>query len=135
MPWYHRRVSPTVVPTGRRSPARRRVALALAAGASAWLAREALAQVVRAIPESAELGRMAIGVFPEATLDGRPIRLGAGARIRDEHNVIRPPSTVAGERRVAYRRGTMGEINEVWLLTDTEYRSIVAARRAAASRR
>jgi hypothetical protein len=84
------------------------------------------------------LGTLRIGVFPEAVLDGQAIRLGAGARIRDEQNLIRPPATVAGDRRVAYRRGAMGEVTEVWLLTDAEYRAtaarIAAARRAAAQR-
>jgi hypothetical protein len=76
--------------------------------------------------------------IPEATLDGKPVRLGPGARIRDESNTIRPPSTVEGERRVAYQRGLMGEIVQVWLLTDDEWRTIsariAAARRAAPPR-
>jgi hypothetical protein len=92
----------------------------------------------RAIPDGVELGRLRIGVFPEATLDGRPVRLGPGARIRDESNTIRPPSTVDGERRVAYQRGAMGELVQVWLVTDAEWRElsarIAAARRAAQQR-
>jgi hypothetical protein len=92
----------------------------------------------RTLPDSVELGRLRLGVFPEATLDGRPVRLGPGTRIRDEHNIVRPPSTVTGDRRVAFRRGAMGEIVEVWLLTDDEHRAlaarIAAARRAAAQR-
>ena len=99
----------------------------------------ARAQVSRAIPDGVELGRLRIGVFPEATLDGRPVLLGAGTRIRDESNTIRPPSTVEGERRVAYQRGMTGEVVQVWLVTDDEWRAIAAritaARRAAAQQR
>jgi len=66
------------------------------------------------------------------------VRLGPGARIYDEQNLIRPPSTVAGERRVAFVRGTLGELTQVWLVTDAEYKAIAAriaaARRAAQGR-
>jgi hypothetical protein len=105
--------------------------VAMAAGGAGL----ASAQMARAIPvpEQAELGRLRIGVFPEATLDGKAVRLGPGARIYDESNVIRPPSTVEGERRVAFVRGTIGEITQVWLVTDEEYRAIAA--RIAAARR
>jgi hypothetical protein len=123
-----------------RLPSRLRVrlvgaGLALAAGVGV----PARAQLSRAIPEGVELGRLRIGVFPEATLDGRPVQLGAGTRIRDESNMIRPPSMVEGERRVAYQRGMTGEIVQVWLVTDDEWRAIAAritaARRAAAQQR
>ena len=107
--------------------------VALAAGPLAH------AQLQRPIPADAEVGRLAIGVFPEATLDGRPVRLGPGTRIFDEQNMIRPPSTVGGERKVALARGTLGEITRVWLLSDAEFREIsnriAAARRAAAQQR
>ncbi len=102
------------------------------------LAAVALAQIARPIPDNVEIGRLAIAVFPQATLDGRAVTLGPGTRIYDENNTIRPPSTVTGERRVAFVRGTIGEINQVWLLSDAEYRAIAsriaAARRAAQQR-
>jgi len=92
----------------------------------------------RPIPEDAELGRLEIVVFPQALLDGRPVMLGPGTRIFDEQNMIRPPSTVQGVQRVAFARGTMGEITRVWLVTDAEHREIAAritaARRAAQQR-
>ncbi len=96
----------------------------------------ALAQPARSIPENAEIGRLTLGVFPDATLDGKPVRLGAGARIRDQANIIQVPSTVTGEKKIAFSRGTMGEIVQVWILSDAEFKAradaIVAARRAAA---
>ena len=119
-------------------PGRRRLAQAALAACALSVARAGQAQSARTIPEDVALGTLRIGVFPEAVLDGQAIRLGAGARIRDEQNLIRPPAMVEGDRRVAYRRGTMGEVTEVWLLTDAEHRAtaarIAAARRAAAQR-
>jgi hypothetical protein len=112
--------------------------LALAASAKTSVRAQTPQALQRAIPEAVELGRLRVDVFPEGTLDGKPVRLGPGARIRDESNTIRPPSTVEGERRVAYQRGLMGEIVQVWLLTDDEWRTIsariAAARRAAPPR-
>ena len=110
----------------------------LALAALAPCARTVRAQTGRTLPETTELGRLRIEVFPQARLDGNPVMLGAGARIRDEQNVIRPPASIDGERRVAFTRGAMGEIVEVWLLTDDEFRAvaarIAAARRAATQR-
>jgi hypothetical protein len=125
-------------PPSRARPRLVGAALALAALAAAPV-RAQQAMLQRAIPDGVELGRLRIGVFPEATIDGRPVLLGPGTRIRDESNTIRPPSTVSGERRVAYQRGTLGEVVQVWLVTDEEWRAIsariAAARRAAQQQR
>jgi len=124
-------------PPVRPRPSRRALLAAplLLAAAFAPCA-EALAQSSRPIPASAEVGRLRIGVFPEATLDGRAVRLGPGTRIYDANNMISPPGSIAGERKVAFVRGTIGEITQVWLLNDAEFRDlsnrIAAARRAGA---
>jgi hypothetical protein len=98
----------------------------------------ARAQRSRAIPETAEIGRLSISVFPDATLDGRPVRLGPGTRIYDAQSMIKPPGSLSGEHKVAYVRGAMNEINQIWLVNDAEYRAIAdriaAARRAGAQR-
>lgn len=115
----------------------RRLAVAVLVACAVPLAAHAQSPV-RAIPDEVELGRLEIGVFPQAVLDGRPVVLGPGTRIFDQQNLIRPPSTVQGVQRVAFARGTMGEITRVWLLSDTEFREIsarlAAARRAAQQR-
>jgi hypothetical protein len=121
-------------PPVRHRPSRRALlaaplllAATLASGAAA------LAQSTRPIPASAEVGRLQIGVFPEATLDGRAVRLGPGTRIYDANNMISPPGGIVGERKVAFVRGTIGEVNQVWLLNDAEFREI--SNRIAAARR
>ncbi len=121
--------------------ARLRPRLAAAGLALAVLAITAPAvhgQIARSFPDGAEAGRLRMGVFPLATIDGRELRLGPGTRIYDENNMIRPPAMVDGERKIAYVRGQIGEVVQIWLLTDAEFRDlgarIAAARRAASQR-
>lgn len=122
------------------SDPRRRAGLAaaLALACAAWGRPLAAQTAMRPLPETAEAGRLRIGVFPEATLDGRPIVLGPGTRIYDAENRIVPPGQVDGERKVAFVRGQIGEVLQVWLLSDAEFRDltarIAAARRAAQQR-
>ena len=63
------------------------------------------------------------------------VLLGPGTRILDESGAIRPPAAIEGEHPVAFVRGTLGEIVQVWLLSDADYRAqaarLAAARRAA----
>ncbi len=66
-------------------------------------------------------------------MNGQPVVLGAGARIYDEQNLIRTPASLSGDYRVAFVRGNLGEILQIWMLSDAEYR--VVAERAAAARR
>jgi hypothetical protein len=66
-------------------------------------------------------------------MNGQPVVLGAGTRIYDEQNMIRMPASLSGDYRVAFVRGNMGEILQIWLLTEAEYQ--VVAERAAAARR
>jgi hypothetical protein len=122
-------------------PARRRPRLAAAGLALAVLAIAVPVvhgQAARSFPEGAEAGRLRMGVFPVASIDGRELRLGPGTRIYDENNMIRPPAMVDGERKIAYVRGQLGEVVQIWLLSDAEFRElgarIAAARRAAPQR-
>jgi hypothetical protein len=93
----------------------------------------------RTFPEQVELGRLTLRVFPDALLDGKAVRLGPGARIHDESNRVLMPGGVAGEKRVAYARGAMGEIVRVWILTPAEHDALAArlaeARRSGAGNR
>jgi hypothetical protein len=123
------------------SSARLRPRLAAAGLALAVLAIAAPVvhgQIARSFPDGAEAGRLRMGVFPLATIDGRELRLGPGTRIYDENNMIRPPAMVDGERKIAYVRGQIGEVVQIWLLSDAEFRElgarIAAARRAATPR-
>ena len=138
MPWYDQSTMPSRARFRFRLRLRLRLATALGLACAALASPAALGQITRIFPEAAEAGRLRMGVFPLAAIDGREVRLGPGTRIHDENNLIRPPAMVDGERKVAYVRGQLGEVVQIWLLSDAEFRDlnarITAARRAAAQR-
>jgi len=82
---------------------------------------------VRAIPATAKLATLKLGIFPEAELDGKPVRLGPGARIYNQNNTIVIPASLKGTSLViAYTTGSIGEIVNVWILKDAEIEQIRA---------
>jgi len=107
--------------------------MTVAAIVSVQICAPAAAQVNRIIPIEAVPGRFKPAIFPEAFINGQPVRLGAGARIYDEQNMIRMPASLSGDYRVAFVRGSMGDILQIWMLSEAEYQ--VVAERAAAARR
>lgn len=63
--------------------------------------------------------------FPDATLGRKAVRLGAGARIYNQDNLIVPPVSVHGKSFVVgYLAGPTGEITTVWILSEEEYRAL-----------
>ena len=60
------------------------------------------------------------------------------ARIVDGQEERESLAMVDGERKIAYVRGQIGEVVQIWLLSDAEFRElgarIAAARRAATPR-
>ncbi|TXL68479.1 hypothetical protein [Zeimonas arvi] len=110
----------------RRSALIRIAALALAPGLPA-LIPAALAQApgtpvpgLRQIPADARYGEFEILAYPEATIDGKTVRLAAGAQIRDARNMIALPSTVSGRHPALYRLDPSGQLSRVWLLAPGE---------------
>jgi hypothetical protein len=124
-------------PSNHKPSRRARLKVAVAAIVSGLVVGElsapALAQVNRIIPTEALPGLFKPAIFPQAFMNGQPVVLGAGVRIHDEQNLIRMPASLSGDYRVAFVRGNMDEILQIWILTDAEYR--VVAERAAAARR
>lgn len=115
----------------RRRTLRAGAALALAA-ASGW-AHQASAQVARNFPPTARLGRFEVRVFPEAVLNDEPVRLGAGARIYDQRNMIVTPSSLSGSHDVLVERDPAGNVGRVWILTADESKAAQARERERAS--
>ncbi len=86
---------------------------------------------VRDFPEAALRGRLEVTRPPEALLDGQPVRLAPGVRIRSAANLLVTSATLVGARHtVNYARDAAGELQYVWLLTDAE----AALPRASADR-
>lgn len=117
----------------RRSLLRRTGALLLrpqmAIAATAWtvdtMILTATAAQIRYFPDNTQLGRIRFGHFPEATLNGKAIRLGVGVRILNQENLVVPPASLLGKSHVvAYKTGALDEIVTIWILSDEEYRSL-----------
>lgn len=83
------------------------------------LAVPALAQL-RAIPVNAEraLMRPLGGMMVE--LNDEPLRLAAGAQIRDATNRIILPATLPPESLVKFTLDPQGQVFRVWILTPAE---------------
>lgn len=79
----------------------------------------------RTFPEKSAVGRMTVGVFPEGTIEGKPVRFAPGARILNEANLLVVPSTFPANTVVRYRVDSLGLIDAVWILSGDE---IAAAR-------
>ena len=91
------------------------VTAALVAGAPAQ------AELPRNFPADALRGDLQVLQPPEALLNGEPVRLAPGARIRGENNLLLVTGVLAGRRHVVhYRLDLNGQIGELWLLTDAE---------------
>jgi len=111
--------------------ARRRALSAAAAVPLAWWL-PASAQGARRFPQAARPGRFAMRVFPEAALDGQPVRLAAGARIYDQRNMIVMPASLSGIFDALVERDQVGDISRVWLLTPEESQAAQARERERA---
>ncbi|MEO8630115.1 MAG: hypothetical protein ABI612_18765 [Betaproteobacteria bacterium] len=87
---------------------------------------------IRPIPANARLATLKLGVFPDAVLNGKAIRLGPGARIYNRDNIIIIPSTLKDVTMVvAFATGSLGEVVSAWILTDQEIKQIRARPKAS----
>jgi hypothetical protein len=66
-------------------------------------------------------GKFMVTNAPDVELDGKADRLGAGARIRSEQNMLVMPGAIIGQKYlVNYTRDAAGLLREVWILTPDE---------------
>jgi hypothetical protein len=81
------------------------------------------AQAQRVFDNSALRGELVIVAPPEALLNGKPVRLSPGARIRNQQNAIQLSGTLLEQKMlVHYTLDGMGQVRDVWLLTEEEAR-------------
>ncbi len=94
----------------------------LAATTALVLALPAAAQVQRNFPANALRGEALFGTPPELSINGRPTRLGPGARIRGENNMLQMSGSLVTVKAVVHytREPTSGLVLDVWLLTPEE---------------
>ena len=76
---------------------------------------------VRNFPPTAVRATMQVTNPPDMLLDGQAARLAPGARIRGVNNMLLMSGVLAGQNVVVnYVRGSMGLIQDVWVLNATE---------------
>jgi hypothetical protein len=79
------------------------------------------AQAQRVFQASALRGELVVTQPPEALLNGKPVRLAPGARIRNTSNMIQLSGSLLGQKlAVNYTLDTAGELRDVWILTEAE---------------
>jgi hypothetical protein len=96
-----------------------RCAALLAVAASFMVS--AAAQNMRNFPANALRGDVAFGQPPELLLNGQPMRLAPGARIRGSNNMQMLSGALAGQRAVVhFTLDNQGQLLDLWLLTPEE---------------
>jgi hypothetical protein len=102
----------------------RLMTLALAAGVALTLGAPAAAQTPQRIPpiaQAAQRGMLVVTAPPEVLLDGKATRLSPGARIHGRNNLLVLSGTLVGQNLpVRYTRDLLGQLHEVWILTEAE---------------
>jgi hypothetical protein len=79
------------------------------------------AHAQRVFERNALRGELQLTAPPEALLNGQPVRLSPGARIRDPRNMIVLSGTVVGQKLlVHYTLDGFGFVHNVWVLSTDE---------------
>ena len=66
-------------------------------------------------------GELVVTTPPEALLNGKPVRLAPGARIRNTLNMVQLSGALLGQMlAVNYTIDGAGELRDVWILTEAE---------------
>jgi len=85
------------------------------------LAAAVPAHAQRLFQADALRGELLLTNPPEAQLNGEPIRLAPGVRIRNRSNMIQLSGSLLGQRLIVnYTLDPTGELFDVWILTDAE---------------
>jgi hypothetical protein len=75
----------------------------------------------RQFPKDAKRGELVMLMAPDITLDSKPDRLSPAVRIRDVHNNLVLPGTLANQKLVVnYERDNIGLVHNVWVLNNEE---------------
>jgi len=79
------------------------------------------AHAQRVFQPTALRGELVITQPPEATLNGKPVRMSPGVRIRNPMNMIQLSGSLLGRTlAVHYTLDPAGELRDVWILTEAE---------------
>ncbi len=83
------------------------------------------AQAQRVFENNALRGELVVTAPPEALLNGKPARLSPGVRIRNQQNMIQLSGSLLQQKiLVNYTLDGLGQVREVWMLTEEEARRL-----------
>ena len=95
--------------------------LSLAFCAAVFASAPAHAQTSRPFPASALRGVLLVTQPPEALLNGQPVRLSPGSRIRGANNMLQMSAALVNQPLlVHYTVEPSGGVHDVWILTPDE---------------
>jgi hypothetical protein len=90
---------------------------------AAMLMASVSAHAQRIFSANALRGELVVKAPPEALLNGKPVRLAPGSRIRNGQNMIQVSASVLEQRLVVnYTLDGFGQVHDVWILTEEEAR-------------
>jgi hypothetical protein len=79
------------------------------------------AHAQRLFERTALRGELIVKAPPEALLNGKPVRLASGARIRNPQNMLQLSGSLLEQKLlVNYTLDGAGEVRDVWILSQTE---------------
>ena len=79
------------------------------------------AHAQRSFQQTALRGELVLTQPPEALLNGNPVRLAPGARIRNPSNMIQLSGSLLGQTlHVNYTFDATGDLRDIWILTEAE---------------
>jgi hypothetical protein len=103
------------------------VRLAASLLAAAWVVLFTLSEgawSARQLPADARFGQVTRFQYPLVAIGKRTFRMGPGARIYNQHNLIIMPAAMPGRANVAFKLDMAGEIASIWLLTAEEVAAV-----------
>lgn len=78
--------------------------------------------IIRSLPEESKIGEMQPPWQWQVQIDGQSYQLSPGAQIRNELNMIIPPTMVLAPVKVRYQTDISGAVHRVWILSGAEAR-------------
>jgi hypothetical protein len=79
-----------------------------------------VAGLTRTLPADALRGQMSGASIDTVQIDGRLLPLSPAARIRNEMNIITPPTMVQQTVPISYLVDGMGYVSSIWILSPAE---------------
>lgn len=79
------------------------------------------AHAQRVFERTALRGELVITAPPQARLNGQPVRLSPGARIRNPQNMLQLSGSLIERKLVVnYKLDGQGQVHDVWILSEAE---------------